>query len=294
MCSNKDFAPFISCKDYTVSKEVFEIVSCNSCGFKFTNPRPEENDLGRYYESDEYISHSNTNEGLVNKLYQIARHYTLSKKLQLVSSAARKNEASVLDYGCGTGEFLNTCKSAKWKTKGVEPSEVGRNQALENYGLEVYNDVFNPAFDNDKFDVITLWHVLEHVARLRPTIDRLLSLLKEKGHIIIAVPNPASKDAEIYGKQWAAYDVPRHLYHFTPDTIKTLADQYSLQLTRTLPMTLDSFYVSMLSEKYVGEEKGSSSAFSLPKAFFSGLRSNLNAAMHPGTSSSQIYVFKKP
>lgn len=293
VCGNQGFNPFISCKDYTVSNDVFNIDSCNSCGFKFTNPRPEERDLGKYYESDDYISHSNTNKGLINKIYQVARHYTLSKKLQLVSATARKKEASILDYGCGTGEFLNTCKTAKWKTKGVEPSDLGRKQAIENYGLEIYDDVFNPAFNGDKFDVITLWHVLEHVARLKPTMERLLSLLAEKGHIIIAVPNPASLDARLYAKQWAAYDVPRHLYHFTPDTINKLAEQFSLELVRMLPMTLDAFYVSMLSERYVGEEKGTQSALGLPKAFINGLRSNFNAAMHPGQSSSQIYVFKR-
>lgn len=293
ICEHTSFAPFITCKDYTVSKQNFEIVSCSQCGFKFTNPRPTEADLGQYYESEEYISHSNTNKGLVNKLYQYARYYTLSKKLQLVSQTTRKKNAAILDYGCGTGEFLNTCKSAGWSTKGVEPSDLGRDQAKENYALEVYNDVFDPAFDNDQFDVITLWHVLEHVSRLKPTMERLLHLLKDGGHIIIAVPNPASKDAAIYKEHWAAYDVPRHLYHFTPETIKKLCDQFSLELVRTLPMVLDSFYVSMLSEKYRSEDSGKSNPLGLPKAFWNGFRSNLNASLHPGTSSSQIYVFKK-
>lgn len=292
VCDNTEFAPFIECKDYTVSKEKFKIVSCKKCNFKFTNPRPEEENLGGYYESDEYISHSNTSAGLISKLYQAARHYTLAKKLQLVSSLSKKKGA-ILDYGCGTGEFLNTCENAKWETVGVEPSVVGRKQAKDNYGLEVYEDIFNPAFDQKQFNVITLWHVLEHVSKLKPTLEKILSLIPNGGHLVIAVPNPASLDANIYKEHWAAYDVPRHLYHFTPDSIVTLCTQYPLQLEKILPMVLDSFYVSMLSEKYKAEDSGQNSPLGLPKAFWNGFRSNMSATIHPGTSSSQIYIFKK-
>lgn len=292
VCEGTEFIPFLECKDYTVSKEKFQIVTCRKCNFKFTNPRPLEENLGGYYESDEYISHSNTSQGLIAKLYQAARHYTLAKKLQLVSSLSKKKGA-ILDYGCGTGEFLNTCKNAEWETMGVEPSEVGRKQAKDNYGLEVYNDIFNQAFDGKQFNVISLWHVLEHVSKLKPTLERLLSLIPDNGHIVIAVPNPSSLDAKIYKEQWAAYDVPRHLYHFTPDSIVTLCTQYPLKLERTLPMVLDSFYVSMLSEKYRDQDSTNNSPFGLPRAFWNGLRSNMSATIHPGTSSSQIYIFRK-
>ncbi len=292
VCESTESTPFLECKDYTVSKEKFNIVSCKKCSFKFTNPRPEETNLGQYYESDEYISHSNTNQGLIAKLYQAARHYTLAKKLQLVSSLSKKKGA-ILDYGCGTGEFLSTCKNAKWETMGVEPSEIGRAQATKDHGLEVYDDVFDTAFDGKEFDVITLWHVLEHVSKLKPTLERLLGLMPINGHIVIAVPNPASLDAKIYKEHWAAYDVPRHLYHFTPHSMITLCTHYSLKHIKTLPMVLDSFYVSMLSEKYKSEDSGKSSLLGLPKAFWNGIRSNVNASLHPGTSSSQIYIFKK-
>lgn len=292
VCDNGEFAPYIQCKDYTVSQEKFTIVACKKCNFKFTNPRPLEGDLGKYYESDEYISHSNTSQGIIAKLYQFARHYTLAKKLQLVSSLSKKKGA-ILDYGCGTGEFLNTCKNANWETMGVEPSKVGRASGTDNYGLEVYEDIFNTAFDGKQFNVITLWHVIEHVSQLKPTLERLISLLPDGGHLVIAVPNPASLDASIYKEHWAAYDVPRHLYHFTPDSIETLCTQYPLKQINILPMVLDSFYVSMLSEKYKSQDNGKNSPFGLFKAFWNGFRSNMNAAMHPGTSSSQIYIFKK-
>ncbi len=285
VCESEEFNLFLNCKDYTVSRETFSIVQCNSCNFKFTNPRPEVNELGKYYQSEDYISHSNTSKGFINSTYQTIRKYTLLRKLQLISKFYKTG--SLLDIGCGTGEFLKTCRDAKWKTLGIEPDENTRKIASENYGLDVYSEEYLQELKSESFDVITMWHVLEHVPFLNQRIEDLKKLIKPKGIIIIAVPNCDSLDAKIYKENWAAYDVPRHLYHFNPKSIEMIFNRHGLKLFNTLPMVFDSFYVSMLSEKI---KKGKTN---LVCSMWNGLRSNLNGIKTGKTYSSQIYLIKK-
>lgn len=282
ICKSAAFKPFLNCKDFTVSNELFSIIECCDCGFKFTNPRPNESEIGRYYQSEEYISHSNTSKGIVNALYQRVRKYTLKQKLKLVNSLSAKG--AILDIGCGTGEFLSTCKSDEWNTTGIEPDPKARNFAIENYGLQVYEEAELKNLPNNMFDVISMWHVLEHVHKLNERIEDLKRLMKPGGALIIAVPNCSSLDAKIYGAEWAAYDVPRHLYHFTPKDIERLFANHSLQVKQILPMKFDSYYVSMLSEKY------RSGSPNLVKALINGWRSNMAAARSGRTYSSQIYI----
>jgi len=285
ICNSSQFAPFISCIDHTVSRETYTIVQCNSCGFKFTNPRPEESKLGDYYKSEDYISHSNTKKGLVNFLYQTVRKYTLLKKLQLVSKYYRTGK--ILDIGSGTGDFLRTMKSAKWETIGIEPSESTRKFAIKNYALDVRNESDLGLLESNSFDVISMWHVLEHVPNLNARLEDLFRLLKPNGLIIIAVPNCNSLDAKIYKENWAAYDVPRHLSHFTPKDIETLFHKHQMKVFKILPMIFDSFYVSMLSEKY------RSGKINVIRSTWNGLRSNLSALKSGKTYSSQIYLIRK-
>jgi|JI7StandDraft_1071085.scaffolds.fasta_scaffold119426_1 SAM-dependent methyltransferase len=285
LCGNTHFEDKLTCVDYTVSKKEFSIVSCMACHFVFTNPIPEAKDLGSYYQSEEYISHSNTNKGLIAKLYHAVRSYTLKGKLKLINQYVSRG--TILDYGCGTGMFLKTCKEAGWTTFGIEPDDGARKLASD-FGTLVYPnkedlDKNQPAL---KADIITMWHVLEHVSDLHQTIELLSGKLKSGGILIVAVPNHKSEDASYYGKYWAAYDVPRHLYHFDQDSISRLFSKHQYELINTLPMKFDSFYVSLLSEKY---QSGSGSYF---KAFKTGLRSN-RLASSSGQYSSLIYVLKK-
>ncbi len=275
----------LNCKDFTVSRETFSIVKCENCGFKFTNPRPENDKLGDYYKSETYISHSNTKKGFINYTYQIVRKYTLLKKLQLISKYFKTG--ALLDIGCGTGEFLNMCKNAKWKVTGIEPDEIVRKNVIEKYSIEVKEESELASFKNESFDVITMWHVLEHVSALNDRIQEIKRLIKPNGIIIIAVPNCTSLDAEIYKEYWAAYDVPRHLYHFSPKDIQELCKKYQLNLTTTLPMIFDSFYVSILSEK---NKYGKPN---LIRSMWNGLRSNMSALKTGTTYSSQIYLIRK-
>lgn len=284
VCGSSQFEPFLVCKDYTVSQENFNIVSCKSCGFKFTNPRPENSVIGDYYKAEEYVSHSNTTKGVVNKLYHSVRNYTLKQKLKLISSYVSRG--TMLDYGCGTGMFLNVCKNDGWETYGMEPDDNARKMSIEK-GLDVFSDkdkVSNRIADK-KFNAITLWHVLEHVTDMEATLSFFKSKLNDDGVLIIAVPNHVSYDAQYYKEFWAAYDVPRHLHHFDINSMTSLVEKAGFKFKESKPMKFDSFYVSMLSEKY------KTGSVNLVKAFLVGLTSNFKAK-DTHSYSSTIYIFK--
>ncbi|MES2760978.1 MAG: class I SAM-dependent methyltransferase [Bacteroidota bacterium] len=284
VCGSNQFEPFLQCKDYTVSQETFSIVSCRTCGFKFTNPRPENSVLGNYYKAESYVSHTNSKKGIVNKLYHIVRNYTLGKKIDLISSYVSRG--TILDYGCGTGMFLAACKSAGWETFGMEPDDSARQIASQqNLNLFADKSMIQTHVAEKQFDAITLWHVLEHVTDMQETLFFFKRKLKQNGVLIIAVPNHVSYDAVNYKEHWAAYDVPRHLHHFELKSMNSLLENADFKLVKTQPMKFDSFYVSMLSEKY---KTGSVNLF---KAFFTGLKSNMSAK-DSSSYSSTIYIFK--
>lgn len=284
VCGSNQFEPFLVCKDYTVSKQDFPIVSCKACGFKFTNPRPADNQIGAYYKSENYISHTNTKKGIVNKLYHLVRNITLKNKFKLTSEYVSRG--TIMDYGCGTGMFLNYCKEQGWEAYGMEPDDEARKLAIE-HGLSLFSDkqTIETHLPDKQFDVITLWHVLEHVTDLQETLAFFKKHLSSSGVLIIAVPNHVSYDAAYYKEYWAAYDVPRHIYHFDISSMSKLMGSAGFDLKKSLPMKYDSFYVSMLSEKH---KTGSTN---LIKAFWIGLMSNLKAK-DSNHYSSTIYVFK--
>ena len=282
VCENEGLSAFLNCKDFTVSKDEFRIATCDRCGFALTTPRPAEETLGAYYESDEYISHSNTSKGIVSRLYQAVRQRTLKRKLALVNSNGGKG--SLLDIGCGTGEFLGTCNRDGWKTLGIEPSPSAREQAQKNHGLEVLEEAGINGLQPKSFDVITLWHVLEHVPGLNERVQKIKELLKDDGLLVVAVPNRNSHDAAYYREFWAAYDVPRHLWHFRPQDIRQLMEKHGMKVERVLPMKYDSYYVSMLSEKYRSGKNR------LVAAVLRGWISNRKAGAEAW--SSQIYLIR--
>ena len=281
VCDAVENELFLTIPDHMITKEVFKVVRCSACGFHFTNPIPQESEIGRYYKSDEYISHSSNNSGIVNKAYNVVRNITLKRKLKLITRLSNGKE--LLDVGAGTGHFLSVCKTAGWNVQGLEPDEDARDFAKQNFdiNLDPLSDLFEVK-DNSK-DVITMWHVLEHVYHLKRDVAELVRILKPDGVLIIAVPNMSSKDAQNYKEMWAAYDVPRHLYHFQKETIFNLMSQFDLECKEVLPMKFDSYYVSMLSEKY---KNGN-----IVSGVLNGLKSNL--AAKKGGFSSQIYIFKK-
>ncbi|MCO4292758.1 class I SAM-dependent methyltransferase [Solitalea sp. MAHUQ-68] len=282
--NNNELTEFITATDYTVSGKEFSIKIDEATGLLVTTPRPEESDLGKYYESKDYISHTDGNKSLFEKVYNQVRNYSLKKKLKLVESKHAK--ATLLDIGCGTGAFLQTCKNAGWKVSGVEPGEKARTLAQFKVNENISPSLFDAGLNDKKFDVITMWHVLEHVPDLNQTIERLKQLLTSTGILIVAVPNYNSYDALHYGRFWAAYDVPRHLYHFSQQSIKEVFGNHGFGLTETKPMIFDSFYVSLLSEQY---KTGRKKWFS---AFLMGLESNIKA-QQTGEYSSLIYILNR-
>ena len=283
-CGSGDISYILSAKDNTVSGEEFEIWECKNCSIRFTQNIPDQENIARYYQSEKYISHSDTNEGLVNKLYHLVRKRTLLKKQNLVEHSTKKKHGSILDLGAGTGAFLNTMQLAGWDSVGLEPDTTARKKARELYGLNLKesNELFSLASDN--FDAITLWHVLEHVHQLHEYVIKFRELLKKDGKLFIAVPNFTSKDAATYKKYWAAYDVPRHLYHFSPKSMEILLNTHGFILEKIQPMWYDSVYVSMLSEKY---KTGKANNFN---ALINGVASNLNAFFDNSKCSSLIYI----
>jgi 2-polyprenyl-3-methyl-5-hydroxy-6-metoxy-1,4-benzoquinol methylase len=287
ICGAADIKDVFSVRDYTVSNESFGITRCSSCSLRFTQDVPDAFSIAPYYKSEDYISHTNTSKGLINRLYQWVRKRTLRKKRKLLEELTGMKAGQLLDVGSGTGAFVNEMATHGWQVTGLEPDEGARQLARKLYNAELkdVNEFYHlPA---NSFDAITLWHVLEHVHKLSAYVDELKKLLKENGKLFIAVPNYTSKDAAIYKEYWAAYDVPRHLYHFSPRSMQVLIEKHGLKVLQHEPMWYDSFYISMLSNNYKhGKTK-------LLASFFNGLRSNLKAVGNVKRCSSVIYVIGK-
>lgn len=285
ICNSDQLQSVLKLNDWFLSMEEFELLECEHCNFLITNPHPETEKLSEYYKSDEYISHTNDKKGLFSSLYQSARKIALKNKYNTITKF--KQEGSILDIGCGTGEFLNYFKQKGWKVSGIEPDTDARNRAIENYNLNVFGESKIREFEQYSFDVISMWHVLEHVPDLNKRMNELFTLLQNNGFAIIALPNFKSFDASCYKEYWAAYDVPRHLFHFSQKSVRLLGEKHGFKLVDTLPMKFDSYYVSLLSEKYKNGSKN------LVRAFVNGKKSNQYAKKNNKNYSSLIYVFKK-
>jgi len=285
VCSGINLLKKLDCIDHSTSKETFTIVSCETCDFTFTNPRPKEGSLGEYYKSDMYISHTNNTKGMFNWMYHTVRKYAIRTKLNLLKRTSKNKNH--LDVGCGTGEFLNACKNAGYNTEGIEPSELARGQAINNFNLSVSENTNLDQFQNNQFDSISMWHVLEHVPSLNKTIEELNRILSKKGKVIIAVPNHKSWDAEHYKEFWAGWDAPIHLWHFSKLSIEKLFIKYNFKLIEKKPMLFDSFYVSLLSEEFKTGKKN------FINGFIIGLLSNIIGIFTKRGCSSIIYVLEK-
>ncbi|MCS6795559.1 MAG: class I SAM-dependent methyltransferase [Raineya sp.] len=312
ICENHQFSSFLTCKDYTVSGEEFHLQKCLNCGFIFTSPRPSSDVLGNYYKSENYISHSDTQKGLINKLYHLARKIALQRKLKLVQRINHFRKGTILDFGCGTGYFLKTCLQAGWQAEGIEPDENARQFASNYTGKQIFSslqEIYSKKFSftlssfqgryeggsndfsmqnhniiDNKFDIITLWHVLEHIPSLNETLSELKNLLNPQGKLVIAVPNRESWDAQVFQQFWAAYDVPRHLWHFSKKDMKALCHKHNLKILEILPMPFDAYYISLMSSKY------QTGKIQILKGFWQGFLSNLKAGKQ--NTSSLIYVAK--
>jgi SAM-dependent methyltransferase len=290
LCSNTLFVDMLSANDYLVSKQIFSIVRCEDCGFVFTNPRPISNDLGRFYLSDEYISHTDSKGSVLEKIYDVVRKYMLKRKLALINKHINTNtERLLLDYGCATGEFLMKAKTSGFQVVGVEPGDHPRAKAIAK-GIEVFDSpeiLFSGSYLN-RISVITLWHVLEHIPDLHQTLRAFGRIIRDDGLIVVAVPEYNSYDAKFYKKHWAAWDVPRHLSHFNEETMVKLFELIGFKKVGIYPLLFDSFYVSLLTEKNLMRKFPG-----IIRAFIIGCVSNIVALLNLYPYSSQIYMFKK-
>ncbi len=285
VCGANSFKEVYKAPYFRGNHELFLIQECNDCHLWLTSPRPGDDELGAYYETGEYISHNDKKEGVVDYLYHAVRNISLKRKLSLINEVNGK-VGSLMDFGAGTGHFAGVAKNGGWSVTGVEPSEEARSVAKNANGLDLI-DPEKMVWGDADFNVITLWHVLEHLPNLSDHMSRFARAVKPGGAIIIAVPNHESLDSKIYKESWAALDVPLHLYHFKKSNIAQLGDLHGLKLESTRNMPFDSFYVSLLSEKI---KNGKQNFF---KAFVNGLKSNLKGKSDKN-QSSLIYILRKP
>jgi len=287
VCGSSEISEVMTVKDHPVSGEVFTIVQCSSCTLRFTQDVPDASSISPYYRSEDYISHTDQTKGLIGTLYKKVRSKTLTHKRRLIEKVTGLKKGNFLDIGSGTGAFVNEMKKSGWQVRGIEPDEGARSLAKKLYGIELDNEKKLFQITEHSLDAITLWHVLEHVHDLQSYVQQLKLLLKKNGKLFIAVPNYTSLDSSVYKEFWAAYDVPRHLYHFSPLSMQCLMEKNGMKIVQHKPMWYDGFYISLLSSKYkTGKSRWISS-------FFNGLRSDWKAMMNVKKCSSVIYVISE-
>ena len=271
-------------KDEFLTKEDFHICECLNCGLLYTMPRPSKDKIGEYYKSEEYYSHQENKKGFIPKVYEAVKNVNLKHKYRLATDGIK--EGKLLDIGCGVGDFLHTAEEHGWECNGVEPSDEAKAIARRRIKAEIIASADLEQIPDATFDVITMWHVLEHVDDLKWQMEQLQRLIKNNGRIVIAVPNYKSYDGQYYKELWAAYDVPRHLNHFSKQTITKIFASVGLKLTRTEKLVWDAYYISYMSEQYKHH------SLPLIQGALRGLVSNCKAR-RSGEWSSMVYIFEK-
>lgn len=287
VCGNKELKPYLTCRDYLATKEQFDICKCIKCGFALTQHFPSEDVIGRYYDAPEYVSHSDTQKGLINTLYHWARKIALKSKSKIVIQYAPVKTGKLLDIGSGTGYFLNRMKKLKWMVTGIEKSGSAREYAKRKFDLNSQQSEYLYEIPCKTKDVVTMWHVLEHLEHLNKVLEQIYKILHDDGIVVIALPNKESADAIHYRENWAAYDVPRHLWHFSLPDFEHLIRRHHFELVGVKPMYFDAFYISMLSEKNKGTPLASLIGLMKGGIFF------LRTLADMKKSSSLIYILKK-
>ena len=284
-CRSTTNQSYLKVKDYFLTQEEFELFKCNQCGLLFTEPRPKTDEIGKYYQSEDYYSHQENKNGLIPRIYEKVKSINLKNKVAMAIRGLPKGQ--LLDIGCGVGDFLVQVKKAGWEVKGIEPSNDAKVIAQTRLGFTPLNPTESKTLPEKAFEVITMWHVLEHIDNLRNQTEELRRLLKPGGRLVIALPNYLAYDCEYYKDKWAAWDVPRHLNHFSPECLKTIITSLDFQYCDEKKLIWDSYYISFLSEKYLGH------TLPLVRGAWTGFKSNIKA-QHNGMYSSLVYRFNKP
>jgi len=285
-CKSPDITSAFKCTDHLVSGEVFEIFKCPGCGFLFTQNHPDESESVRYYESEEYISHSDSHKTVFDIVYQLARKVMLIRKKKIVTKNWNRSRGIILDIGSGTGHFLNSMKKTGWQTEGVEINIKAREFARSLFNLNLLSPPEIHSLPDKSFDCITLWHALEHFHEPSDYFNEIKRLLRPDGALIIAIPNNDSYDSMYYGSEWAAYDVPRHLWHFSPDIFSLFAEKYGFSVASRAYLPFDVFYISILSERQKGTR------FPFVSGMIRGFIFSLYSSFRRSGSSSIVYVLR--
>ncbi len=286
ICKGSAYQPALRTLDFNFTREPFDLVDCESCGLRCTFPHPSPEELVRYYQASRYISHDSSGGSLFHRVYRGARRFALSRKKALVERLAPSS--TLLDVGCGSGEFLSFMSHCGYRAEGVEPSPSARSKAQAESGCTVTASL-NMVAGTERFEIATLWHVLEHFDDPGQCLKRLYALLKPAGHIIIAVPDRESWDAQHYGPHWAAWDTPRHLWHFRRKDLRQLLELHGFEVRSIKPMWLDAFYIALLSERY----KGRPGSLAWPFALLVGAVTNIQALFNRASASSMLVVARK-
>jgi len=286
ICGSEALVPALQVRDHTCSLRLFQFTDCLDCSFRFTNPRPTLDAIGNFYLSNNYISHGHSEGGILERVYRFVRQRAIRRKHRMI--AKYKPSGHILDFGCGTGDFLGYLRSRGYQVVGVEPSIRARELAVQNHSLVVVPFI-NALPALEQFHVTTMWHVLEHVHDVRETLRKVYARMALGALLVVAVPDRESWDAEFYGADWAAYDAPRHLSHFRrKDMCQLLADQ-GFELLNIRGMWFDAPYVSILSER----QRGTGRWLSLFKGALIGCFSNLIALVSTKPTSSSLYLARK-
>jgi 2-polyprenyl-3-methyl-5-hydroxy-6-metoxy-1,4-benzoquinol methylase len=287
LCHSEKIEEYLQTSDHFLTGEKFELSRCSRCGFIFTQDHPGNKEIDRYYESAGYISHNDSAEGISASIYRIVREFMLKRKRKMVCNATGLKNGNILDIGSGTGHFISTMQNSGWQVKGIEINEKAREFSKGQFGIEVLPAENTGSLPSASFDAITLWHVLEHFQDPFSYAGEILRLLKPCGICLVALPNPGSYDAANYREFWAAYDVPRHLWHFTPTTFKLFAEKNGLSICSVRSLPIDVFYISILSEKY------KKTGLNFIRGILKGLWFLLISSFNKKKSSSLIYYLKK-
>jgi len=286
VCNSTEFKHELNVVDHPISKESFDLSECSKCGFTFTNSAPVQSEIAKYYQSENYISHSDTKTGLVNKVYYRVRKIMLSRKHRLIKNLTAGKE--ILDIGCGTAHFLGYMKEKQYSTLGIEVDKKAREYGKSKFQIDILpTEKFVDGSINKKFSTITMWHVLEHIYDPREYLSLIKDLMNPDSYLIVALPNKNCFDAQYYKSYWAGYDVPRHLWHFSPETFERFAQSMNFEITQINRLPFDPFYISILSEKYQKKVLGTL------KGSFVGLYSFMISLFNKRKSSSVVYVMKK-
>lgn len=283
-CDSEKTQMHLWVKDLFLTNEAFEIHECLKCGLLFTEPRPKPEEIGKYYQSEEYYSHQENKSGFIPRIYETVKGFNLKKKYKMATKGLSKGK--MLEIGCGAGDFLKTMEDHGWTCTGIEPSEHAKEIARKKVKAELLNPQDINQLKSERYDLITMWHVLEHVDNLKEEVQQLQRLLKKGGRLVLALPNFKSADAQYYKEFWAAYDVPRHLNHFCRESINNIFKTSELKLIKTDKLVWDAYYISYMSEKYKNH------SVPLFKGAWRGLMSNCKARKS-GEWSSLVYVLER-